>query len=385
MQQQICIWTGGGPDSPDDRRRASAVEPLPDLEPLPRSAVIAFWWGMARFEFAVIACSIRTTSWGAGRMTWLHCKGVQVTDDMPDGSISTMALLIPAQYVTGVRPGPGFTLAARGTADTIGLYPPSKPAPPHAIPLSEIERALAGLAEAPADVQGFSITYPLFALRHRNGDYVGFGPQGEWPEAGSDFGIVVFTTEAGAVAFRQHLVSRSQEQRKVWKRVRVERFDRFAVFRRFLRSIRDSGTSVLFDPVPGPNGHLYVDHAYLAAVVLERFLPQIAWGWSYPVYVLRTAGPGLTLAATEGHREDGPPVQLLPVFTDADLADRALPLVPQAATVAAVPDSATFAELIRELPAGVGVIFDHEPARSQVGKIVLLREDLLANLENMEL
>jgi hypothetical protein len=383
--QHFKIWTGGGPGAPEDGRWASAIAPLPDPEPLPRAALITHWWGMARFESAVVACSIRTTPWGVGLMTWLHCKGVPVTGDVPDGSVTTMALLIPAHYVTGVRPGPGFTIAARGAAGTIGLFPPSQPAPPHAIPLSEVERALAGLSQGPADAWGFSISYPLFALRHPGGDYVGFGSRGGRPEVGRDFGIAVFTTEAGAVRFLRYAESRSQGRREALGHLRVERFDRVAVFRRFLRPIRDSGTSVLFDPVPGPDGELYVDHAYPAAVVLERFLPQIAWGWSYPVFVLRTAGPGLTLATTVGHREDGPPLTVLPVFTDADLADRALALVPRAATVAAVPDSEAFARLIRELPAGVGVIFDHEPARSHVGKVVLLREGLLANLENMEL
>jgi hypothetical protein len=250
--------------------------------------------------------------------------------------------------------------------------------------LSEVERALAGLSEAPADARGFSINYPLFALRRPSGDYVAFGPHGDRPEGGKDFGIAVFTTKAGAVRFFR-LIERRSQGSEVEEPVRVERFDRFAVFRRFLRSIRDSGASVLFDPAPGRDNFLYADHAYPAAVVLERFLPQIAWGWSYPVYVLRCAGPGLTLATTEGRSEGGPPVTVIPVFTDADLADRALALAPPAATVVAVPDSETFARLIRELPAGTAVAFDHDPARSRVGKNVLYSEALLANLENMEL
>jgi hypothetical protein len=51
----------------------------------------------------------------------------------------------------------------------------------------------------------------------------------------------------------------------------------------------------------------------------------------------------------------------------------------------AVADSATFARLVGELPPGFGVLFDHEPARGPTGKVVLSREELLANLENREL
>lgn len=379
MSQQFSIWTGGQAADPENGRRAAAIDPLPAPAPLPRCALVTFWWGRTRLEFAVVACTIRATSWGAERMTWLHCKGTQVTANVPEGAVGTMAILVPAHYVTGVRPGPGFTITERHAGGTSGLFPPSRPAPPHAMPLPEIERALAGLAGAPADSRGFSIAYPLFALRRLDGEYVGFGSR-----EGAEFGVLVFTTEAGAVEFLRSAQSRPQRLRELQGGIQIERFDRLAVFRRFLRSIRDSGTFVLFDPVAGlDDDHLYVDRPYPAAVVVEQFLPQIAWGVSYPVFVLRSATPGLSLVSTEGHGEDGTRVTLLPVFTDADLADRALALAPHGTTVMPVPDSATFARLVGELPQEAGVTFDPEPARR--AKVALLRDDLLENLEDMEL
>ncbi len=381
MPQHVLIWTGGQPGDPEDGRLAEAIPLLPDPEPLPRAALVTHWWGQARFQTAVYACSIHTTPWGNREMTWLHIKGKQMTDGVIDGSAPTMNLLVPTQYITGVRPGPDYKLASRGPAGAVGLFPPSQPAPPHVLPLSEIERAFAGLSAAATESRGFSVAYPLFALRRPDGEYVGFGPHGNRSEAGPGFGYAVFTNEADAGRFLRDFERRSRS-----RGIRLEPFDRFAVFRGFLRSLRDSEACILFDPAHRQDGVLYADHVYPAAVVLERFLPQVAWGWSYPVHVLRAAGPGITLHTTEGHRpEDNMRVPILPVFTDADLADRALALASPGAMVLAVPDSETFARLIRTLPAGFAVVFDHEPARGPVGKIVLNRDDLLANLEIMEL
>jgi hypothetical protein len=375
MEQQFTIWCGGQAGDPEDFGRAAAIAPLPAPTPLPRIAFITHWWGKTRLRFAAAACSVRTTPWGNGSMTWLHFKGREMTDG-PDERTATITVLVPAHHVTAVQPGPEYTLKPGGPGGVIGLFPPRQPAPPHALPLAEVERALAGLADATADAHGFAIRYPLFALRHPNGDPVGFGPHAGPPA----FGVPVFSTEAAATGFLGDLDRRSQADG-----ARVERFDRLAPFRRFLRSIRDSGTFVLFDPVGGPDGFLYVDHAHPAGVVLERFLPQVAWGWGYPVFVLRLAGPGLSLATAEGALPDGRRVTVLPVFTDADLADRALPRVGRPAAVQAVADSPSFAQLVRELPAGFGVLFDHEPARGTTGKVVLSREELLANLEDLEL
>lgn len=83
QERQFCIWTGGGPFDPEDGRRAEAIPPLPAPAPLPRAAVISYWWGKVAFEMAAVACSVRTTPWGARKMTWLHCKASQVTGACP--------------------------------------------------------------------------------------------------------------------------------------------------------------------------------------------------------------------------------------------------------------------------------------------------------------
>jgi hypothetical protein len=371
-RHRFFIWTGGGPGGPEDGQRAEAIPLLPVPDPLPRAALITYWWGKARFEFVATACTVRTTPWGAGQMTWLHCKGAQPAAIKPDAPTGEMVFLIPAQYVTGVKPGPTYQITDRHPTDDIGLFPPSHPAPPHALPLPEIERALAGLSEWPtATGWRFSITYPVFVLQRESGDYVGSdAAPGVRTEGGSGLGIPVFTTEARALEFL--LYTEAED--------RVVSFDRVAAFRRFLRSLRDEGTLVLFDPVPGGDGVLYADHAYPAAVVLERFLPQIVWGLSYPVYVLRRGGGFASIGGFHG----GTFVELLPVFTDSDLADRAAAAARKPTAAEPIPDAAAFARLVRALPPSArGVAFD--PPTGGVANVVIFREELLAKLEDMEL
>jgi hypothetical protein len=128
---------------------------------------------------------------------------------------------------------------------------------------------------------------------------------------------------------------------------------------------------------------MFTDYAYPAAVVLERFLPAVVWGLSYPVYVLQY-GPGF--ACVSGFHA-GAPVKVLVVFTDSDLADRAVAAAPEPMTPVSVASSEAFARLVGELPTDVaGVAFDPpDPIRGAVANAIVFRENFLSNLENMEL
>lgn len=376
-RQRFFIWTGGGPGDPESGPRADALPELPAPDPLPRAAVITYWWGETRFEIVASAGSVRTTPWGAGRMTWLHCKAVQAGEIKPSGPTGQTTVLVPAQYVTAVVPGPPYQITRRGESADIGLFPPIHPTPPKALLPDEIERALAGLADAPADAgwTPFSVAYPVFALKLDGGGFLGFDGPAPGPGGAprTTHAIPVFTAEAWAVAFL----------RRVGTPARVEAFDRAAAFRRFLRPIRDAGTYVLFDPEVDARGRVRADHTYPAAVVLERFLPPVRWGWSYPVYLLRR-GPGFV--SVGGHHE-GRRVELLPVFTDADLAARAVLLAPGPTSAFPIPDREAFGRLIRALPAGVwGAVFDPpDPVHGGLATTAIARERLLADLADLEL
>jgi hypothetical protein len=146
-QQKIFVWTGGQParDGEASRANAEALLPLPEPTPLRKAALIKYRWGAAEFTILASACSLRTTAWGGGQMTWLHCKAQQVEAVRPDEPTGLMTALIPAPYVTSVGPGPTFHLTRGSGNEDIGVFPPNQPAPAGALPLAEVERALAEL------------------------------------------------------------------------------------------------------------------------------------------------------------------------------------------------------------------------------------------------
>jgi hypothetical protein len=98
-------------------------------------------------EFTILAtaCSLRTTPWGDGQVTWLHCKARETGDVRPDQPVDLITVLIPAAYVTSVGAGPPFHLTRGGGSERLGVFPPNQPAPAGALALAEVERALADL------------------------------------------------------------------------------------------------------------------------------------------------------------------------------------------------------------------------------------------------
>jgi hypothetical protein len=145
-RQRVMFWTGGHPDGARGcEGMADALPDLPDPVPLHRAALIEYLWGETRFEIVASACSVRTTPWLRGQMTWLHCKAMQTAAVKPEEPTGLMNVLIPAHYVTAIGPGPTFRIARGRRSDDIGVFPPNQPTPANVLPLEEIERALAEL------------------------------------------------------------------------------------------------------------------------------------------------------------------------------------------------------------------------------------------------
>lgn len=216
------------------------------------------------------------------------------------------------------------------------------------------------------DNQTFSIRYPLYALKRGDG-YVAFDLAAGRPP-GKGFGILVFTTEAHVGRYLAH----TREE------ARVQVFDRVNVFRKFLRSLPDPGTLVLFDLLPDPHGNLQTRHPYPAGVVLERFLPEPGGIWGYPVYVLEHPTGLVCVRGEHGGRAGG----WLLVYTDDDLADRARAAFAGPVEAVPVADSGAFARLVRALPADIqGVLFDPPDPRRGGRARALSRQHLLGNLE----
>ena len=78
-------------------------------------------------------------------MTWLHCTAMRTAEIKPDEPTNLMSVLIPAHYVTGVKPGTTFRLSRSRRPDEIGVFPPNQPTPDDALSLPDLERALTEL------------------------------------------------------------------------------------------------------------------------------------------------------------------------------------------------------------------------------------------------
>jgi hypothetical protein len=145
-KQRICLWTGGEASiGAACQSLANTLPEFPDPLPLYRTAYIEYRWGATKFEIVATACSPRITSWGDEQMTWLHCKAMQTAAIKPDETTSLMNVLIPAHYITTIKPGPTFRLHRSRHCEDIGVFPPIQPTPADAVPLEEIERVIAEL------------------------------------------------------------------------------------------------------------------------------------------------------------------------------------------------------------------------------------------------
>src|SRR5436305_6299410 len=105
-QPRYFIWTGGRPDDTTDvQERCDELPQLADPTPLRRAALIEYRWGSTNFDITATACSVRVTAWGDEQMTWLHCKAMTTASIKPEGQTGVMCVLIPAHYVTAIKPG----------------------------------------------------------------------------------------------------------------------------------------------------------------------------------------------------------------------------------------------------------------------------------------
>jgi hypothetical protein len=123
---------------------------LPPPTPLGQGLSVHFQWGEQKFEMVASAASIRAFPWeDTGEVvTWLHCKGIQVQAMKPDAEVGLTSYLIPAAYVTHAAPGPTFRLVRASPQSDLGIFPPTKPAPPNAVATDELDRIIGSMVDA---------------------------------------------------------------------------------------------------------------------------------------------------------------------------------------------------------------------------------------------
>ena len=126
---------------------AKAFSFLPEPDLLKQAALIDYEWGDQKFEIICTACSLRTLPWEetGEELAWLHCKAMRTAELNPDGPTGMMNVLIPAHYVTRIRPGPTFRLKRSGKPRDIGIFPPNQPTPSNHLSLAAIDEAIAEL------------------------------------------------------------------------------------------------------------------------------------------------------------------------------------------------------------------------------------------------
>lgn len=139
------VWKGSQPCPEGCQEMADALPALPDPAPLQWAAQIEYSWGETRFTILATACSLRAAPWGNEPMTWLHCKAMTVREITPNEPTSLITALIPAHYVTGIKPGSTFRFSGSLKSGELGVFPPIHPAPEHALSLEEVERTLTEL------------------------------------------------------------------------------------------------------------------------------------------------------------------------------------------------------------------------------------------------
>ena len=105
---------------------------LPEPIPLRQAAIMEFTSGPQHFTLLCVAAEVRNELWEDGRrVDWLHCKGVQVFNAMPNESepIKSTTYMVPADYVTRFDTGPPYKISEYKKTEDIGLFPPEHPAP----------------------------------------------------------------------------------------------------------------------------------------------------------------------------------------------------------------------------------------------------------------
>lgn len=233
------------------------------------------------------------------------------------------------------------------------------------------------LAELPEE--DWNLTYPLFALRCRPGLYMTCD-LGQVRPRGIGCGLPVFTTEEKVAAF----LAGTDPPDGADTPGEIVKLERELAFGRWLQRFLVNGKEmiVLFDPVPDPNGCVCAEDRVPAAELVERFVRKAAWVWRFPVYAIRSLQGWYKCGRFR--QADGTWVQTLEVYTDWDLADRAVLANPLPSTAVPVKDGPAFARFLSGLPAEVRRVAFDPPCRADTrpGKFFCIpREQLLADLE----
>lgn len=233
------------------------------------------------------------------------------------------------------------------------------------------------LAELPGE--DWKLRYPVFTLRCGPGQYLTCD-LGQVRPRGIGCGLPVFTTEQKAAAF----LTGTDPPDGADAPGEIVALERELAFGLWLQRSLHKGNEmiVLFDPVPDPNGGVRAEDRVPAVELVEWFVRKAAWVWRFPVYAIRH--PHERYKCGRFRQADGEWAITLAVYTDWDLADRAVLVDPLPSTAVPFKDGPAFARFLRALPAEVRRVALDPPcmADTRPGKFFCIsREKLLADLD----
>jgi hypothetical protein len=119
---------------------------LPEPTPLRQAAIVEFTWGPQHFRILCVAADVRTEPWETGEaVDWLHFKGIQFFDKLPNesDSVSVTTYMVPARYVTRFDDGPAFRVQQGKKTVDIGVFPPQHESPAGSIGVEALRQRVA--------------------------------------------------------------------------------------------------------------------------------------------------------------------------------------------------------------------------------------------------
>ena len=75
----------------------------------------------------------------------MQCKGMNLAGLDLENPVGLITVVIPAHYVTSIKPGPTFRIKRSSRKGDTAIFPANQPTPANRLSLPEIEHAIADL------------------------------------------------------------------------------------------------------------------------------------------------------------------------------------------------------------------------------------------------
>ena len=208
-------------------------------------------------------------------------------------------------------------------------------------------------------MDNFRLTYPLYALRIRQGFHAleSKDAQGE-----ARLAVAVFSSTELAEAYMTEMELQGK----------LATFTDAADFWHFLQGMKAPAADVVFDLHVAPEGHLEGD-TRTRDELLTKHLP-VVHAWSYPLYVLRQ---GEGYAEVSGSAVGRGTVHLAALFTDRERAGLFQQETGETATLEPLANAAAFAAFLQHSKLEGVILNPDSPSQGFAEQLCIDKETLL--------